>query len=108
MFLGGVFMDNKNLLDGIKKAKLKKFTYPWQQYFKNKTLIVGELFGDYTLLGIVDDKDCFKILCKYVYENDRETFNELGYDSLEAWIEEVELGNEGFGFKKDELEILED
>jgi len=92
---------------GIKKAKLKKATKSWQGYLKDKILIVGELFNGYNLIGILGEKD-FSGLCKYAYENDKAVFDELGYETLNAWIEECELGNDGFGFSKDGIEILEE
>lgn len=100
-------MGNKDLSNDIKKAKLKKVTKPWQEYLKDKILIVGWLCKEFQLLGIIGEKDWIKNMCEYIYKNDKETYNEIGYKSLDAWIEECELGNDGFGFDKDELEILE-
>lgn len=101
-------MSVEDLKDSIKKAKLKEATQPWQKYLMEKTLIVGWLCEQYTLLGIKDEKDWIKNLCQYIYDNDRKTYNEIGYKSLDIWIEECELGNDGFGFSEDEIEIVEE
>ena len=61
-----------------------------------------------TLISDIKELVSEEKICGYIYENDKESFEELEYDSLESWTEECELGNEGFGFNKDELEILED
>lgn len=100
-------MSNKDLSNDIKKAKLKKVTQTWQKYLESKTLVVGWLCKQFQLLGIIGEKDWIENICKYVYKNDRKAYDEIGYKSLDAWIEEVKLGNDGFGFDKDELEILE-
>lgn len=100
--------DLENIASGIKKAKLKKAFNPWHEYLKDKILIVGKMFDDYNLIGIVGEKKGIKNLCNYCYENDKKAFEQSGYDNLMNWIEECELGNDGFGFSKDELEILDE
>lgn len=64
---------------------------------------IGEM---YSLLSIVGEKG-LKGLYKWCYENCRKDFDEMGYESLDDWIEECELGNDGFGFDKDEIELID-
>lgn len=101
-------MNTEDLRNGIKKAKLKKVTQPWHKYLDGKTLVVEWLCEQFQLLNVIGEKDWIENLCKYVCENDKKLFNELGYESLNAYIEECKLGNDGFGFSKDEIEIVEE
>ena len=96
----------ENFTNSIFIAKIKKVTYPWHEFLKDKILIVGELCKHYNLLGIKDDKDWVKNLCNYIYKNDKETFNDLGYQIIDEYISECKCGNDGFGFYKDEIEII--
>lgn len=93
---------------GIYFAKLKKVTQPWHECLKGKELFVGEIDGSYNLLAVSGDRNWVENLCKYVYKNDKKMYEELGYESLESYIENCMLGNDGFGFDKDEIEIIEE
>lgn len=95
----------------IKIGKLKKITLPWHEYLKDKKLIVFKFGTGYNLIGIIGENKGLDGLCNYTWENDPETVKESGYDytkdSVEDFMEEVYLGNDGFGFNKDEIEIYD-
>jgi len=97
--------DAAELGNCIKLGKLKKVTLPWHEYLKEKRLLLFKLGEGYNLLSIVGEKG-IRGLCKWCYENNRKDFDDMGYESLDDWIEECELGNDGFGFGKDEIEEL--
>lgn len=99
-------MDSTNLKECFKRGKLKEATKPWQKYLINKTLLLMQFKnGSYDLILIEGEVD-LDSLCRYVWENDKLAKEEAGYESLEAFIEECELGNDGFGFDEDEIEII--
>ena len=94
----------------IKAGKLKEAKEPWHKYLKGKTLLLFDLFGRYSLTGILYGKyksEKLESLCKYVWENCKEEMEEEGYEKVEDFIEEVNLGNDGFAFDKDEIELLD-
>ncbi|APM41373.1 hypothetical protein [Clostridium kluyveri] len=97
------------LVNCIKMGKLKKVTEPWHGYLKDKKLIVFKIGTGYNLISIDGEKGEKNLegLCKYAWENDPETTQESGYDCVEDFIEEVNLGNDGFGFNEDEIEICD-
>lgn len=99
-------MEKLELTEFISAGKLKEVKVPWQRYLKEKTLILFEFGGGYNLLAIKGE-DGLKDLCKYAWEYDPETVEESGYESLENFIEDVNLGNDGFGFKKNEIELCD-
>ena len=86
-------------------GKLIDAKLPFHNYLKDKELILGKVFEQWTLLGIYNDEGGFKKLCKWVWENDKPSCE--GYEKLEDFIKEVNLGNDGFGFDLDEIEIIE-
>lgn len=97
--------DAAGLGNCIKLGKLKKATLPWHECLKDKKLVLFEMSEGYNLLSIAGEEG-IKGLCKWCYENNRKDFDEMGYESLDDWIEECELGNDGFGFEKNEIEEL--
>lgn len=99
-----------NKSEWLFKGKLKQVTKPWQKYLEGKVLLLFKFNEEAFNLILAHDEEGNTIenLCKYIFENDRETYDKLGYESLNAWMEECKLGNDGFGFTKDEIEILED
>lgn len=97
-------MGKLQLNDFISTGKLKEVKMPWQRYLEGKTLILFEFEDRYNLLAIKGEKG-LDGLCKYAWEYDSETAEESGYESLENFIEDVNLGNDGFGFKKNEIEL---
>lgn len=90
----------------IKTGKLKEVKATWQKYLEGKTLILFEFGGDYNLLAIKGEKG-LKGLCEYEWQNDVKSLQEEGYESLREYTEEVNLGNDGFGFDKDEIELID-
>lgn len=96
----------KNFLANcIKMGKLKKVTLPWHKYLWNRKLILFEMGIGYNLIGIMGENSGLDGLCKYEWENDPKMAQENGYEKLEDFIEEVNLGNDGFGFSEDEIEL---
>lgn len=88
---------------GVVKAKITEVKRPFHNFLIAKTLLLGEILGTYNLLGIKGYS--LSDLCKWVWENDRDIVEE--YETLEEYIEEVNFGNDGFGFEKEEIEILD-
>lgn len=106
--MGDVKETANQLKECIKVGKLKEIKRPWHKYLEGKTLILFELGGAYNLLAIKGEEQFgLKGLCKYSWENDIEAVNEEGYEKLEDFIEEVNFGNDGFGFDKDEIELCD-
>ena len=97
-------MKKLELTEFISAGKLKATKRPWHKYLEGKILILFEFGGAYNLLAIKDEKS-LKGLCKYAWEHDEENSKE--YDCLDDFIGEVELGNDGFGFDKDEIELCD-
>lgn len=97
--------DAAELGNCLKLGKLKEVALPWHEYLKEKKLLLFKLGEGYSLLSIVGEKG-LRGLCKWYYENDKKGFDEMGYESLNDWIEECELGNDGFGLDKGEIEEL--
>lgn len=91
----------------VKIGRLKKVIMPWHQHLKDKNLILFEFGTGYNLIGIIGENNGLDELCNYTWENDPETVKESGYDytkdSVEDFMEEVKMGNDGFGFDKDEI-----
>lgn len=99
---------NELYKQSILKAKLKKATAGWHMYLEGKTLIVGEIDGSYNLLSIFGEKNGISNLYEFVYDNCKDLYKELGYKSLKDYIAECKIGNDGFGFDKDEIELLKE
>ncbi len=83
---------------GLYKAKLIKQTKAWHKHLENNVLLVGKLFDSYKLINFNGD---FNTLCKTEWKNELEH----QYDTLSIFQQEVALGNDGFWFEPDELEI---
>ena len=86
------------------KGKLVNYDKPYKEYLRNKILLLGNIFGQYELLAI-SGEDGLKGLCEYVWNNDEAARGE--YETLEGFTEEVELGNDGFGFDYEEIERVD-
>ena len=87
----------------ISKGKLKKVdnNRPWHEYLKDKILILGEIFNQYRLLAIEGEKN-LEGLCRYAWATEPDSEHE--YETLEDFIEDVELGNMGYGFDIEEIQ----
>lgn len=89
----------------ISKAKIKTSKNKWQEYLADKVLIVGEIGGHYSFLGFEGQEEDYKELCRIAwYSLPKE---ERPYEHLGNFIDEVLLGNDGFGFDAEEIEIIE-
>lgn len=98
-------MDVDKLKKSFKLGKLKKASKPWQKYLINKTLMLMQFNnGSYDLI-LIEGESGLDGLCKYAWENDADSRKKTGYESLEAFIEECNLANDGFGFEKEDIEI---
>ena len=90
----------------IKFGKLKKVKYPWHKYLEGRKLMLFTWSDStYNLIGIYGENNGLDGLCEYVWKNDAKAAKEDGYKSLEEFKEDVYLGNNGFGFDKDEIEL---
>lgn len=87
----------------VKKGKLKNIIKPWHKYLEDKIMLLISMFGIWNLIVIEGEED-LNGLCEYAWNNDPEAKAE--YDTLKGWQEEVENGNDGFGFDYDEIEII--
>ncbi|OZV10770.1 hypothetical protein CIW83_18295 [Tissierella sp. P1] len=88
----------------IVKGKLKKATHEWQEYLLNKELLLCTGLENTLNLLAIDEKDLNEY-CNYLW--DKNYFVREEYERLEWLIEDIELGNYGFGFDVDEIEIIE-
>lgn len=82
-------------------GKLKEVKEDWHEYLKDRELVLFNLFGQWSLMSIKNENGLGG-LCEMIWENEKEH----DYCSLEGWKEDVELGNAGFGFDYDEIEII--
>lgn len=88
----------------IMKGKLKKATHEWQEYLLEKELLLCTGLGNTLNLLAIDEKDLNEY-CNYLWDNNH--FVREDYGSLEVLLEDIELGNYGFGFDVDEIEVTE-
>lgn len=99
-------MSEDDFKDSILKGRVKQNGLPWQKYLEGKELLLFKTGEGYNLISIKEEVNGIENLCKYIYENERDSYYECGYESLDDFIEECKLGNDGFGFDKDEIELI--
>lgn len=89
----------------IVKGRLKQADpeREWQNYLVGKELILGTGFGDtWTLYGITGEPGMEDFM-KYAWETEPEPRE---YGSLEDMIDDIEMGNYGFSFELDKIEVI--
>lgn len=87
----------------VMKGKIKKPSNSWEEYLNGKTLILCTgLVETLNLLGIEGEEE-LDDLCEHVWN----AHEEQGHYTLEDFKEAVKLGNDGFGFDKNNIEIIE-
>jgi hypothetical protein len=88
----------------IMKGKLKKATHEWQEYLLEKELLLCTGLGNTLNLLAIDERGLDEFCELLWYKN---MFVKEDYGSLKDLIEDIKLGNYGFGFCIDEIEVIE-
>lgn len=88
----------------IIKGKLKKAEHEWQEYLLGKELLLCTGLNNTVKLLAIEEMEII-FFCKYLWDNNH--FVREDYVSLKELVEDVGLGNYGFGFDIDEIEITE-
>lgn len=88
----------------IIKARLKAATEEWQQYLVGKELLLYTTIRSYWALVGIEGEEDLTDFCKSVWEKEEEH----EYESLNGFIADVNMGNCGFDFSVEEIEIIEE
>ncbi|WP_024833812.1 hypothetical protein [Ruminiclostridium josui] len=96
-----IFKIVKGKFKPTESTDTKKF---WQNYLIGKTLTLcsSVMEGCWNLVGIDGEEKC-KDFLKWVWDHEKEH----DYESFEDMQEEMDCGNDGFGFEPDEIEVIE-
>lgn len=89
----------------IVKGKLKQVDpeREWHNWLLEKVLVLGSAFGGgWMLYGIEGEAEMLEFY-KYAWVTEPEPKE---YGSLEDMIEDIEMGNYGFGFDFNEIEVI--
>jgi len=93
----------------IVKGKLKLSALPnseqfWHNYLIGKTFTLCSSLaeGCWNLIGIDGEEKCSNFL-KWVWNHEPKH----DYESFEDMTEEMDFGNDGFGFETEEIEVIE-
>lgn len=85
------------------KGKLKQAKEGWQKYLEGKTLVLCTSISGRWALCAIEGEENLDGMCKFVWGIELEH----DYETLEDMQEDVSLGNYGFAFETDEIEVLQ-